>query len=85
MRDDEREVQLFFVGSGHIFFVGSGQDFRRVRPRVFPNLYHQPYRAQPGSGEITGAKNYLGRVALNIWPKFRFYCYFFDFLIFTKK
>ena len=23
MRDDEREVQLFFVGSGRIFFVGS--------------------------------------------------------------
>ena len=22
MRDDEREVQLFFVGSGHIFFAG---------------------------------------------------------------
>ena len=27
MRDDEREVQLFFVGSGRIFFVGSGHNY----------------------------------------------------------
>ena len=27
MRDDEREVQLFFVGSGHIFFAGSSHIF----------------------------------------------------------
>ena len=66
MRDDEREVQLFFVGSGRIFFAGSGHNslrrlmvegrifkgVRPCRPSTVPRLDSMPHSKRPCSGAI---------------------------------